>query len=249
VSLSGEAERCGLNWLLGQLEPMALAAHLTGDTRVGDTVRAVLLRLAQVYPGYPLYTYRQEYYDCEPAYAVEHCDEVPTAFRRSTSHMFPAELHSRLVSLDAGLPLKLAKRYWAEVATTCEEAWNGVPATRTETDVNTGESVEVKIKYRIKDLVGVASLAKIGKDIVTSQLDSGEADRLEQLTQKMVEVDWEKRADNPWMRSQAGFAGQKEMYLMLHGLVFSDQRPGGQDGDVGMAPVDGAVTNAAVAAS
>ena len=83
VSLSGEAERCGLNWLLGQLEPMALAAAVSGDTRVGDTVRAVLLRLARVYPGYPLYTYRQEYYDCDPAYAVEHCDEVPTAFRRA----------------------------------------------------------------------------------------------------------------------------------------------------------------------
>ncbi|SVC65056.1 uncharacterized protein METZ01_LOCUS317910, partial [marine metagenome] len=48
VSLSGEAKRCGLNWLLGQLEPMALAANLSGDTHVGDTVRAVPLRLAEV---------------------------------------------------------------------------------------------------------------------------------------------------------------------------------------------------------
>ncbi|MFP6589317.1 MAG: hypothetical protein VCE12_02220 [Candidatus Latescibacterota bacterium] len=61
MSLSGEAKRCGLNWLLGQLEPMALAANLSGDTHVGDTVRAVLLRLAEVYPRYPLYTVHCDY--------------------------------------------------------------------------------------------------------------------------------------------------------------------------------------------
>jgi len=83
VSLSGEAERCALNWLLGQLEPMALAAAVTGDTDVGDAVRAVFLRLADVFPQYPLYTYRQEYYDCEPAFAVEHCNDMPAAFRRA----------------------------------------------------------------------------------------------------------------------------------------------------------------------
>ena len=146
--------------------------------------------------------------------------------RRSTLNMFPAELYNRLVALDEDLPLKLAKRYWAEVAESCKEAWFEDPGTRTEVDPATGQSAEVKIKYRIKDLVGVASLAKLGKDIVTSQLDSGEGDRLDQLTRKLAEVDWEKRADNVWMRSQAGFAGQKELHLTLHRLVFSDLRPG-----------------------
>ena len=146
--------------------------------------------------------------------------------RRSTSHMFPAELYDRLRALDNDLPLKLAKRYWAEVAESCKEAWFEDPDTRTEVDQDTGDTVEVKIKYRIKDLVGVASLAKLGKDILTAQLDSGEGDRLEQLTRKLVEVDWEKRSDNIWMRSQAGFAGQKDMYLTLHRLVFSDLGPG-----------------------
>lgn len=83
VSLSGEVARCGLNWLLGQLEPMALAAAISADEHLGHVVRALLLRLAQVYPGYPLYSYRQEYYDCDPAYAVAHCDTIPTPFRRA----------------------------------------------------------------------------------------------------------------------------------------------------------------------
>ncbi|MBT6147758.1 MAG: hypothetical protein HOH74_20135, partial [Gemmatimonadetes bacterium] len=83
VSLSGEAERCALNWLLGQLEPMALATAITDDADLGDTVRAVFRRLAEVYSAYPLYSYRQEYYDCEPAYAVDHCDDIPTPFRRA----------------------------------------------------------------------------------------------------------------------------------------------------------------------
>ena len=31
--------------------------------------------------------------------------------------------------------------------------------------------------------------------------------------------------DNPWMHSQAGFAGQKDLYGMLHRLVYSNERP------------------------
>ena len=83
VALAGETERCGLNWLLGQLEPLAVAAAVTDEEAVAETVTAVLCRLADVYPGYPLYSYRQEYYDCEPAYAVDHVDAVPTPFRRA----------------------------------------------------------------------------------------------------------------------------------------------------------------------
>jgi hypothetical protein len=83
VSLSGEAERCALNWVLGQLEPMALAAAVTDDTAMAAVVRTVLQRLADVYPGYPLYTYRQEYYDCDPAWAVERREQLPAPFRRA----------------------------------------------------------------------------------------------------------------------------------------------------------------------
>jgi hypothetical protein len=45
---------------------------------------------------------------------------------------------------------------------------------------------------------------------------------------KLSEVDWEKREGNPWMRSQAGFAGQKELYGILIDLVYLGKRPGTQ---------------------
>jgi hypothetical protein len=38
--------------------------------------------------------------------------------------------------------------------------------------------------------------------------------------------DWEKRVNSPWIRSQAGFAGQSELYEALDGLVYSDIRLG-----------------------
>jgi DGQHR domain-containing protein len=146
--------------------------------------------------------------------------------RRSTANMFTPTLLMRLEAIDEGLPMKYAKRYWRSVAEACQEGWNSNPATREEVDQLTGEKQTVKIQYRIKDLVGVASLAKLGKDIITSDLESKEPKKLEDLTGRLVEVDWEKREDNPWMRSQAGFAGQKDLYEMLHGLVYSDLRPG-----------------------
>jgi len=146
--------------------------------------------------------------------------------RRSTSNMFPKEMLERLMAIDEELPLKYAKRYWKLVSETCAEAWDGFPDSRLETDPDTGEQHEVKIKYRIKDLVGVASLAKLGKDIILSHLESGKKDKLDELVASLVEVDWEKDPDNPWMRSQAGFAGQKDLYLILHRLVYSDIKPG-----------------------
>jgi len=146
--------------------------------------------------------------------------------RRSMSNMYPKELLDRLTAIDEGLPLKYAKRYWLLVSEACREAWFGIPATKNETDPVTGDIREVPIKYRIKDLVGVASLARLGKDIVQTHIDSGKSHKIDELAGKLVEVDWEKDPKNPWMRSQAGFAGQKEMYLMLHGLVYSGKKPG-----------------------
>jgi DGQHR domain-containing protein len=146
--------------------------------------------------------------------------------RRSTGNMFPPTLLSRLAAIDEGLPLKYAKRFWKAVKEACLEAWTGHPSTREEIDPLTGETRNVKVQYRIKDLVGVASLAKLGRDIMTSDLESKEPGKLEDLTNKLVEVDWEKRPDNPWMASQAGFAGQKDLYELLHALVYNDKRPG-----------------------
>jgi len=146
--------------------------------------------------------------------------------RRSTPNMFPKPLLDRLISIDETLPLKYGKRYWLRVSEACAEAWHENPATRDVLDEATGQVRKEKIRYRIKDLVGVASLAKLGESIIKSHIDSGKNDRLESLVAKLVEVDWEKRSDNPWMRSQAGFAGQRELFEILHALVYSDVRPG-----------------------
>jgi DGQHR domain-containing protein len=151
--------------------------------------------------------------------------------RRSTSNMFPSQVLDRLFALDDEFPLKYAKRYWAAVADACAEAWKGIPDKRIVVDPDTGiESVE-KIKYRIKDLVGVASLAKLGKDVITTHIDSGQANKLEEMVNKLTDVDWEKSPSNPWMRSQAGFAGQKDLYNLLYKLVYNDVAPEGVDDD------------------
>lgn len=146
--------------------------------------------------------------------------------RRSTSNMFPPTLLQRLNAIDESLPIKYAKKYWRAVSEACAEAWNGIPATRDATDPVTGQVISVAVHYRIKDLVGVAALAKLGKDIISSHIDSHEAAKLDELVSRLVEVDWDKRPDNPWMRSQAGFAGQKELYEVLHALVYSGKKPG-----------------------
>ena len=116
--------------------------------------------------------------------------------RRSTSNMFPPTLLSRLGRLDADLPLKLAKRYWFLVSEACSSAWNGDPATREEIDADTRKAHYVDIEYRIKDLVGVASLAKLSRDILTSHLESQQgSDKAAELTMRLSDVDWEKRGD------------------------------------------------------
>jgi DGQHR domain-containing protein len=149
--------------------------------------------------------------------------------RRSTSNMFPAHLLTRLAAIDENLPLKYAKRFWAAVANACAEAWQGIPSKRTVIDPATGMETVEKIKYRIKDLVGVASLAKLGKDIIATHIDSGKADKLEELVDRLTPVDWEKSPTNHWMRSQAGFAGQKELYELLYDLVYNEAAPEGAE--------------------
>jgi DGQHR domain-containing protein len=144
--------------------------------------------------------------------------------RRSTANMFPAELVSRLAARGE-TPEEWAKAFWRSASEGCDAAWKERPvAVRNE---QTGEVEERPVEYRLKDLVGVASLARLAKDIITSAIEHANArDWMVNEVSKLSEVDWEKREDNPWMRSQAGFAGQKELYTMLHDLVYLGRRPG-----------------------
>ena len=99
-------------------------------------------------------------------------------------------------------------------------------------DEETGETHEELIKWRIKELVGVASLARLGQDIVKATIvlknvtpKKSIQEIMSDYTNKLSEVDWEKSKTNNWMSSQAGFAGQSDLYGVLHNWVFSGQRP------------------------
>lgn len=147
--------------------------------------------------------------------------------RRSSASMFPSELLGRLEA--KGLDVDdVAREYWALVAGACSEAWNDEERTRTDDD---GNEVAYRPKYRIKELVGVASLAKLGKDIITSALEHPNFDvRMKSLVDSLSEVDWEKvnlekDERNPWMASQAGFAGQADLYKTLYAWVYYGKKP------------------------
>lgn len=149
--------------------------------------------------------------------------------RRSSASMFPSELLGRLEAADKDVE-EVARMYWALVADACSEAWNGMNRTRRDED---GDEVVYSPKYRIKELVGVAALAKLGKDIVTSALENENFfGRMKALVAPLSEVDWEKvnldkDERNPWMASQAGFAGQSDLYKTLYAWVYYGKKPVG----------------------
>jgi DGQHR domain-containing protein len=147
--------------------------------------------------------------------------------RRSTSQMFPDRILSRLAARNLA-PAEVAKRYWSLVAKASSPAWNEKPRLVKTAE---GTTVEEKVHYRLKDLVGVASLAKLGENILNTSLDrSSSADEfytvMTDLVSTLSVVDWEKGSNNPWMASQAGFAGQKDLYEILYNLVYLGVSPG-----------------------
>lgn len=147
--------------------------------------------------------------------------------RRSSASMFPSELLGRLEASDRDVD-EVARTYWGLVAEACAEAWTGETRVRLNED---GEEIEYAPKYRIKELVGVASLAKLGKDIISSALEAPNfEERMRSLVSSLGAVDWEKvnlenNERNPWMASQAGFAGQADLYKTLYSWVYSHKKP------------------------
>jgi DGQHR domain-containing protein len=144
--------------------------------------------------------------------------------RRSTVNMFPMEVISRL-RVNGLEPEQVAKDYWHMVSEACSDAWDERPLETLDPD--TGEIVEMHVDYRIKELVGVASIAKLGKDIITSSLENPHfQERMSDLVSLLGEVDWAKRDGNPWTAGHAGFSGQKDLYTKLHNLVYLRAKPG-----------------------
>lgn len=142
--------------------------------------------------------------------------------RRSSVAMFPKEILARLDG--AGLDVdKVARDYWLTVSEACAEAWNDVPVMGFD---EAGDEVEIARAFRIKELVGVAALARLGKDIIASALEHDNFEKkMTMLTSRLIDVDWEKRKDNEWMASQAGFAGQADLYTVLYRWVYLGKDP------------------------
>jgi DGQHR domain-containing protein len=147
--------------------------------------------------------------------------------RRSTGNMLNDKLINRLEARGMR-PEDVAKNYWQLVAKVSSKAWNNVPRLVKDDEGNT---VEESVKYRIKDLVGVAALSRLGADILNSALEAGKTDddfnsAVADMVTRLGAVDWEKSPRNPWMASSAGFAGMGVLYSMLYDLVYLDRAPG-----------------------
>lgn len=153
--------------------------------------------------------------------------------RRSVANMFPVNLLSRVKQ--AGLdPLEdVAKPYWAHIGELFPDAWNGT--SKTVTDPDTNETTEEAVPYRLKELVGVASLSRLGQDIVSSSVEAFQEyeipfdKAMKKKMSRLAHVDWEKSESNIWMASQAGFAGQAKLYGDLHKLVYEGIDPNGNE--------------------
>lgn len=147
--------------------------------------------------------------------------------RRATGNMLHEKLIARLENRDFVLD-KVAKRYWELVARTCAPAWQERPRVVVGDD---GESVEEPVKYRLKDLAGVASVSRLGADILGTALDQSNTveefnSSVASMVSKLGQVDWEKKPGNPWTSFGAGFAGQTGLYGTLYKLVYLNEAPG-----------------------
>ena len=155
--------------------------------------------------------------------------------RRSTSQLFPTDTMARVVKAGRS-PEAVAKDYWRAVSIACGVAWNDTEVELSDEDGNTvtdenGEIVMVTPEYRLKELVGVAAISRLGRDIVVDAtnrevLYGGNFDTtMKSHVDKLKAVNWIKEPGNPWMRSQAGFSGQADLHRVLASWVFDNEEP------------------------
>jgi hypothetical protein len=83
VSFSGNIRALRINWAIRQLKSLSLGFAITHDKSFVRPVFEILTRFAQVYPNYPLQSYFQDVVDADPGFAVDHADDLPTAFKRN----------------------------------------------------------------------------------------------------------------------------------------------------------------------
>jgi DGQHR domain-containing protein len=140
--------------------------------------------------------------------------------RRSTTDFFggpKARLLERII--EEGIdPYTFSRDYWRAVIEACSEAWQADPAG--------------PVKYRIKELVAIAALAKLGATLTEQAIIQGQhgakiAKFVAEKATRLSSVDWTKDDTNQWMRPQAGFAGQTPLYEILKDWVLLGRQPGG----------------------
>ena len=157
-------------------------------------------------------------------------DKLPVTFegmRRSVGNMMHEKVLGRL--RQRGLePDAVAKKYWEIVSRACSTAWNDQPRF---VEDESGETVEEKVNYQIKNLAGVGALSRLGADIIGTALDKSKIHEefwsvVADLVSKLGAVDWTKEKGNPWTSSGAGFAGASGLYKILFDLVYLDKSPG-----------------------
>ena len=141
--------------------------------------------------------------------------------RRSMTEMYPREFLAR-VEADHN-PVELAKLYWNKVAEVCSTAWNGLPSVNPES----GEAEATS--YRLTDLVGIATVSKLGKDVLTSALERAALEQdsevvettIEEMASRFADVDWRKGGETDAVWGRAGWAGVKVLYENLYPIVTS----------------------------
>lgn len=147
--------------------------------------------------------------------------------RRSVGSMFTTRILGRLEDKDYS-PDEVAKRFWELVSKACYPAWSNEPRW---VENESQELVEEPVQYRLKDVVGVSAISKLGQDIINTALDKSKNveefwDVMAEYISKLGEVDWEKRRNNPYMATSAGFGGQGQLYEILYNLVYLGKAPG-----------------------
>jgi DGQHR domain-containing protein len=131
--------------------------------------------------------------------------------RRSLTEMYPREFLGRIEQLELD-PQELAKTYWSQVVKASKPAWVGMPD-------EDGEPVT----YRLTDLVGVATVSRLGKDVLTSAIEHSDDtpidETISEMAARFVDVDWRKGGENDLMAGRAGWAGVKALYEALYPVI------------------------------
>lgn len=130
-SFSGNIRACKVAYMVGVLRNCAEAYLLTGDVEFATAVRAILLRLADVYPNWLVHVGYGEYADMDPHIAALNIDNLPADELTPGPTKPDRKLHtgywsagrSSAVGMDAGFVRAVTEAY----DFTCEAQRDGQP--------------------------------------------------------------------------------------------------------------------------